>query len=50
MHTHSPNKLKSLTNIICQKADGNCFLGKKEVLLVEFKQGTTVTAEVIVKH
>jgi hypothetical protein len=26
MHTHSPNKPKSLSNI-CQKAEGNCFLG-----------------------
>jgi hypothetical protein len=31
----------------CQKADGSCFLGQEEMLMVEFmQQGTTVISEV----
>jgi hypothetical protein len=51
-HIHQTSR-KHLTNIICQKADSNCILGKerKGVLLVEFKQqGTIITAEVIVEN
>jgi hypothetical protein len=32
MHTHSPNKpkmFKKKTLSVCQKADGNCFLGQQ---------------------
>jgi hypothetical protein len=31
MHTHSPNKLKMFkqTLFVCEKADGNCFLGQE---------------------
>jgi hypothetical protein len=29
MHTHSPNKPKKLN--VCQKADGNCFLGQERI-------------------
>jgi hypothetical protein len=51
MHTHSTNKLKKFkqTNV-CQKADGNCFLGQKRVLMVEFiQQGTAITSEMYCK-
>jgi hypothetical protein len=38
MSTHSPNKPKKFKQKLCacQKAHGNCFLGQKEVLMVEF--------------
>jgi hypothetical protein len=28
MHTHSPNNLKKFKTKVCQKADGNYFLGQ----------------------
>jgi hypothetical protein len=29
MHTHSPKEPKYVSTNVCQKADGNCFLGQK---------------------
>jgi hypothetical protein len=49
MHTHSPKKPNKFKQTLsaCQKADGNFFWDKKEVLMVEFmQQGTTITSEV----
>jgi hypothetical protein len=48
MHTHSPNKPENFEQMSdIQKADGNCFLDRKGVLMVEFmQQGTTITSEV----
>jgi hypothetical protein len=40
MHTHSPNKPKKLNDIVCQKADGSCFL-----MVVFMQQGTMVASE-----
>jgi hypothetical protein len=32
MHTHSTNKLKKFkTNIVCQEADGRCFLWQERI-------------------
>jgi hypothetical protein len=47
MHTHSPNKPKRFKQTsVCQKADGNCFLGQEGMLVVELmQQGTTITSQ-----
>jgi hypothetical protein len=37
-HTFTKLADKVLTNVICQKGDGSCFLGYERVLMVEFKQ------------
>jgi hypothetical protein len=46
-HTHSSNYPKNFKQTsICQKADGNCFLGQEGVPMVEFmQQGTTTKSE-----
>jgi hypothetical protein len=44
--TSPPKKFKQMLSAN-QKADGNCFLGQKTVLMVEFmQQGTTIMSEV----
>jgi hypothetical protein len=38
---------KVSTNVVCQKTDGNCFLGQQRVLMVDLmQQGATITSEV----
>jgi hypothetical protein len=47
-HTFSKQAEKVEINVVCQKADGNCFCGGQDrVMMVELmKQGTTITSEV----
>jgi hypothetical protein len=40
-HTFTKQAEIVSTSVICQKTDGNCFLGQKGVLMVEFMQQRT---------
>jgi hypothetical protein len=48
LHTHfTKQAVKVYTNVVCQKAGGNCFWDRKGGLMVEFmQQGTIITSDV----